>query len=595
MSRRWIGALTSLVLVGTASAQAQHPLPPASASPPDDGQWVMPAKNFASTRFSELNEIKADNVGRLQVAFTFSLGVDRGQEAAPLVVGATMFIVTPYPNILYALDLAKGGSLKWQYNPKPASAAQGVACCDVVNRGAAFFDGKIFYNTLDGFTVAVDAETGTEVWKTQVGDINIGETITMAPLVAKGKVLVGNSGGEYGVRGWVTALDAKTGKVVWKAFGTGPDEDVLIGADFKPFYQQDKGTDLGVTTWPPDAWKQGGGNMWGWISYDPDLNLIFHGTGNPGPWNPDVRPGDNKWTAGIFARDVDTGQARWFYQWTPHDIHDYDGINEQILLDMAWKGQPRKVLVRPERNGYIYILDRTTGEVLSAEPYGVINSSKGVDLKSGRLIVNEEKVPKPGKVIHDICPTASGVKDWEPSAYSPRTGYLYIPHANLCMDEVALEPNYIAGTPYVGMDVVMKAGPGGHRGLFDAWDVANARKVWSLTEDLPVWSGALVTAGDVAFYGTMDGWFKAVDARDGKLLWKFKTGSGIIGQPISYRGPDGHQYIAILSGVGGWAGAIVAGDLDPRDRTAALGFVGAMADLPEKTTKGGELYVFRLP
>jgi len=555
----------------------------------------MPAKNYASTRYSELDEINAGNVATLQVAFTFSLGVDRGQEAAPLVVGDTLYVVSPYPNILYALDLTQGGALKWQYNPKPASAAQGVACCDVVNRGAAFFDGKIFYNTLDGSTVAVDAATGKEVWKTQLGDINIGETMTMAPLVAKGKVLVGNSGGEYGVRGWIAALDAKTGKVAWKAFSTGPDKDVLIGPDFKPFYDQDKGTDLGVNTWPPDAWKQGGGNMWGWISYDPDLNLIFHGTGNPGPWNPDVRPGDNKWTAGIFARDVDTGRARWFYQWTPHDIHDYDGINEQILLDMTWKGQVRKVLVRPERNGYVYILDRTTGEVLSAEPYGAVNSSKGVDLATGQLIVNKDKVPRTGAVVHDICPTASGVKDWEPSAYSPRTGYLYIPHANLCMDEGGVEPNYIAGTPYVGMDVVMKAGPGGNRGLFDAWDVANARKAWSISEDLPVWSGALVTAGDVAFYGTMDGWFKAVDAKDGKPLWQFKTGSGIIGQPISYRGPDGHQYIAILSGVGGWAGAIVAGDLDPRDRTAALGFVGAMADLKEKTTKGGELYVFRLP
>jgi PQQ-dependent dehydrogenase (methanol/ethanol family) len=556
----------------------------------------MPAKNYASTRYSELTEIETENVGSLQVAFTFSLGVNRGQEAAPLVVGSSMYVVTAYPNILYALDLSKPGApLKWMYEPKPEAAAQGVACCDVVNRGAAYNDGRIYYNTLDAHTVAVDAETGKEAWNTKVGDINIGETVTMAPLVVKGKVLVGNSGGEYGVRGWITALDAGTGKVAWKAYSTGPDDEVLIGENFRPFYEQDRGKDLGVTSWPPDAWKQGGGNVWGWISYDPDLNLIYHGTGNPGPWNPELRPGDNKWTAGIFARDPDTGEARWFYQWTPHDVHDYDGINENILLDMEWKGEPRKVLVRPERNGYVYLLDRTTGEVLSAEPYGEVNSSLGVDLATGRWKPNPEKAPKTGKVVRDICPTASGTKDWNPSAYSPKTGYLYIPHANLCMDEEATEANYIAGTPYVGMEVRFKPGPGGNRGVFQAWNVANAKKAWSIPEHFPLWSGALVTAGDVVFYGTMDGWFKALDARDGKLLWQFKTGSGIIGQPVTYRGPDGRQYVAVLSGVGGWAGAVVAGDLDPRDQTAALGFAAAMADLKQATTKGGMLYAFRLP
>ncbi|RUX45585.1 PQQ-dependent dehydrogenase, methanol/ethanol family, partial [Mesorhizobium sp. M7A.F.Ca.US.014.04.1.1] len=355
----------------------------------------------------------------------------------------------------------------------------------------------------------------------------------------------------------------------------------------------DRGTDLGVTTWPPEAWKIGGGNMWGWISYDPELNLIFHGTGNPGPWNPDLRPGDNKWTSGIFARDADTGAAKWFYQWSPHDLHDYDGINEQILLDMTWQGKPRKVLVRPERNGYLYILDRTTGEVLSATAYGPVNSSKGVDLKTGRLIANPDKRTGTGKVVRDICPTASGLKDWQPSAFSPRTGLLYIPHNNLCMDEEGVEVNYIAGTPYVGMNVRMIPGPGGNRGAFTAWDVSAAKPAWVLKENFPVWSGTVVTAGDVVFYGTMEGWFKAVSARTGDLLWQFKTSSGIIGQPITYRGPDGHQYVAILAGVGGWAGAIVSGDLDPRDATAALGFVTAMKDLKNATTAGGTLYVFR--
>ncbi|MES0031708.1 methanol/ethanol family PQQ-dependent dehydrogenase [Mesorhizobium sp. M0040] len=556
----------------------------------------MPAKNYASTRYSELAEITEDNVKNLQVAFTFSTGVNKGQEAAPLVVGNTMYIVTPFPNILYALDLTKPGApMKWKFEPNPEPAAQGVACCDVVNRGAAFFEGRIYYNTLDGHTIAVDAATGKPVWNTHIGNINIGETITMAPLVVKGKVLVGNSGGEMGVRGWIKALDAGDGHVVWTAYNTGPDAEVLIGPDFKPHYDMDKGKDLGVTSWPPDAWKIGGGNVWGWISYDPDLNLIFHGTGNPGPWNPDLRPGDNKWTAGIFARDPDTGAAKWFYQWTPHDLHDYDGINEQVLLDMTWQGKPRKVLVRPERNGYVYLLDRTTGEVLSAVPFGPVNSSKGVDLKTGRLIVNPDKKTGTGKVVRDICPTASGLKDWQPSAFSPKTGLLYIPHNNMCMDEEGVEVNYIAGTPYVGMNVRMIPGPGGNRGAFTAWDVAAAKPAWSLKENFPVWSGAVATAGNVVFYGTMEGWFKAVSARTGEPLWQFKTSSGIIGQPITYRGPDGHQYVAILSGVGGWAGAIVSGDLDPRDATAALGFVNVMKDLKDVTTPGGALYVFRLP
>jgi lanthanide-dependent methanol dehydrogenase len=577
-----------------ASGTGLAAVPPFAAAE-EDGQWTMPAKNYASTRYSGLEEINAGNVKNLKVAWTFSTGVNRGQEAAPLVVGSTMYVVTPYPNILYALDLTKPGTTRWKYEPKPAAAAQGVACCDFVNRGAAYSGGKIFYNTLDAQTVAVDAETGKELWKTKLGEINRGETMTMAPLVVKDKVLVGNSGGEFGVRGWITALDAASGKIAWRAYSTGPDADCLIGANFKPFYKQDQGKDLGVESWPPDAWKTGGGTVWGWISYDPELNLIYHGTANPGPWNPDQRPGDNKWTSGIFARNPDTGEAVWFYQWAPHDLYDYDGINEQLLLDLPVGGQPRKVLVRPERTGYVYVLDRTTGEVLSANPFVHITSTRGVDLKTGELIHVEEKKPVMGRVVRDICPAAPGGKDWNPSAFSPRTGLLYIPHNNLCMDFEGLEANYIAGTPYVGSNTKFYAGPGGHRGEFTAWDPVAGREVWKIKESFPVWSGAVVTAGDVVFYGTMEGWFKAINARTGEELWRFKTGSGIIGQPVVYRGPDDKEYVAILSGVGGWAGAIVAGDLDARDPTAALGFVNAMTDLPAATTKGGTLYVFSLP
>jgi PQQ-dependent dehydrogenase (methanol/ethanol family) len=522
------------------------------------------------------------------------LGTTRGVEAAPIVAGRTMYIVTPFPNFVYALDLTKEGMpAKWTYKPKPVNAAQGVACCDVVNRGLVVDGDKVIFNTLDARTIALDAATGKELWVTQVGNINLGESVTMAPLVVKGRVFVGVSGGEFGVRGWLKALDENSGKIAWTAYHTGPDKDVLIGANFKPFYAMDQGKDLGVSSWPADQWKIGGAGVWGWITYDPELDLIYYGTANPGPWNPEVRPGDNKWSTAVFARRPETGEAIWAYQLSPHDEHDYDGVNENILVDMPWKGQQRQLILRPDRNGYFYILDRKTGEVLSAQPYGFVNTTSGVDLKTGRLQYVPEKATRMGEVVRYSCPAAPGVKDWQPSAYSPRTGLVYIPHQNLCMDEEGLEANYIAGTPYVGTNVKMYAGPGGNRGLFDAWDPVGQHVVWSIKEDLPVWSGALVTAGDIAFYGTMDGWFKAVDARTGKELWKFKTGSGIISQPMTYR-YNGKQYIAVLSGVGGWSGAIVAGGLDARDSSSALGFVNAMKDLPQKSTKGGMLYVFAL-
>jgi lanthanide-dependent methanol dehydrogenase len=556
----------------------------------------MAPKNYAQTRYSTLDQINRDTVKNLRVEFTFSTGLLHGEEAAPIVVNNTMYIVTPYPNIVFALDLTKPGApMKWKYEPPKVPAAQGVACCDVVNRGGVFSDNKFFFNTLDGRTIALDANSGKPLWTTQLGDISKGESITMAPMVVKGKVLVGDAGDEFGVRGWLTALDANTGKIVWKAYNTGPDKDVLIGPDFHPFYASDRGKDLGVTTWPPDAWKIGGGAPWCWIAYDPDLNLIYVGIGNPGPWNQEQRPGDNKWTVGIFARDPDTGAAKWFYQMNPHDTHDYDGVNETVLLDVPINGKVRKVLLHPDRNGYLYMLDRATGEIVYAKPYGYVNSITGIDMKTGRPIVNPAKSTKLGAYVRDICPTASGAKDWQPSAYSPRTGFLYIPHENLCMDKEDLQVNYIAGTPYVGANTIMKPGPGGNRGEVTAWNVEAGKPAWQIREDLPVWSGALATAGDLVFYGTMDGWFKAVDAKTGDLKWQFKTGSGIIGQPIAYRGPDGREYIAILSGVGGWAGAIVAGNLDARDPTGALGFVGAMADLPQKTAAGGTLYVFALP
>jgi PQQ-dependent dehydrogenase (methanol/ethanol family) len=335
--------------------------------------------------------------------------------------------------------------------------------------------------------------------------------------------------------------------------------------------------------------------VWGFITYDAQADLIYYGTANPGPWNPEQRPGDNKWTATVFARRPATGEAVWAYQIAPHDLYDYDGVNELVLLDLDLQGRRRKVAVRPDRTGYVYVLDRTSGEVLSASPFVHITTTKGVDLASGRLVYNDDKHPELGKVVRGICPAAPGGKDWQPSAWSPRTGLLYIPHQNICMDVEGTEANYIAGTPYVGAEARMYTGPGGHRGFVTAWDPVAARPVWRVREPFPVWSGALATAGDVVFYGTMDRWFKAVHARTGEPLWNFQVGSGIVGQPITYRGPDGKQYVAVLAGVGGWAGLIVANQLDPRDASAGLGFANVMRDLPQHTPTGGRLYVFALP
>jgi PQQ-dependent dehydrogenase (methanol/ethanol family) len=570
--------------------------PGTNPAPEPGGDWIRAAKDFSSTRFSDLDQITPESVKQLGVRITFSTGVTAGHEAAPLVVNNTIYLVTPWPNVLYALDLTQPGApVKFAYRPKPLSAAKGVACCDVVNRGAAYAEGVVFFNTLDNRTIAIDAGTGEEKWQVTLGDVNRGETMTMAPLVVKDKVLVGNSGGEFGVRGWLTALDRSDGSIAWRAYSTGPDQDVLIGPRFKPFYEMDRGGDLGVSTWPPDAWQTGGGAVWGWISYDPQLDLIYYGTANPGPWNPQQRPGDNKWTSGTFARDPDTGEAVWFYQWSPHDLYDHDGVNEHVLVDLPWNGQTRKVMLRPERNGYMYVVDRASGEVLAADPFVHITAFKGVDLKTGRLIPVPDKEPQVGIVKRDICPAAPGAKDWQPSAYSTRTGLLYVPHNNLCMDFESMDASYVAGTPYVGANVRFYAGPGGHRGEFSAWDPVARKKAWSIKERFPVWSGALVTAGDVVFYGTMEGWFKAVHARTGELLWQYKTGSGIIGQPISYRGPDGKQYVAVLAGIGGWPGAVVVNDLDTRDETAGTGWAAAVPDLKEATTKGGMLYVFGLP
>jgi PQQ-dependent dehydrogenase (methanol/ethanol family) len=564
-------------------------------APVPNEEWLLPS-DYANTRFSPLDQITTENAKGLRTVFAMSTGIVRGHEGSPLVVGDTMYVVTPFPNNLIAIDLTKpGGAMKWTFEPRPDPRSVGIACCDVVNRGASYADGKIIYNTLDAHTVAVDAETGEEVWRTRVGNIDIGETVTMAATVVKDKVIVGNSGGELGVRGWILALDVESGEEIWRAYNTGPDEESLIGDGFQAFYPKDQGENQGAATWPGEQWRLGGATVWGWISYDPELNLIYYGTGNPGVWNPDLRPGDNKWSSSLIARDVDTGMARWAFQISPHDAWDYDEVMENVLVDMQYQGRMRKLLIHPGRTGFVFVLDRQTGELLSAETYQPVNWASGFDLREGGPIEVPEKRPHYGSVTRNICPSATGAKEWNPSAFSPRTGLLYIPAHNTCMDYEPIEANYIAGTPYLGADVRMFPGPGGFQGELLAWDPIAAKPVWSIKDPkFPLYSGVLATGGDVVFYGTMDGWFRAVDARNGEQLWQFQTGSGVIGNPITYIGPDGKQYVAVYSGVGGWMGAAAFPTMSADDPYAGLGMMGAMKELKKHTAPGGMLYVFAL-
>ena len=560
------------------------------------GEWSMPAADYSNSRFSDLDQITAANAKNLHAAWTFSTGVLRGHEGSPLVVQNTMYVVTPYPNVSYALDLTQEGQpLKWKARPVNAQQAVGLACCDVVNRGAAFADGRIFYNLLDGHTVAIDAASGTLLWQTKMGNLARGETMTMAPIVVKGKVIVGSSGGEMGVRGWIAALDAASGKEVWRAYNVGPDKDIKVGARFKPFYgRADTSKNQGATSWPANTWQQGGATVWGWLSYDPELDLVYHGTSNPGPWNGRQRPGANKWSAAIIARDANTGEMVWAFQPTPHDVWDYDAVNENILVDLPIGGRTRKALVHFDRNGFAYTMDRATGEVILAKPFVPMNWSTGVDLTTGRPALVADKTPEQGRKVSFVCPSLEGGKNQQPAAFSPATGLFYVPTNNLCMDFEAREVAYIPGTPYIGGSAPEVAGPGGYRGEFMAWDATTGRKVWGIKEPYPVWGGALATKGDVVFYGTLDGWFKAANARTGEVLWKFKVGSGVVGNPMTYLGPDGKQYVAVYAGVGGDMGLLIAGDVaanlpfDVRERGSTL------PDIARWTSWGGMLFVFAL-
>ncbi len=567
----------------------------------DSANWAIWGGNYAGQRYSELNQINTGNAKKLQVAWTFSTGVLRGHEGGPLVIGDTLYIHTPFPNKVFSINLADQ-TINWKYEPKQDPDTIPVMCCDTVNRGLAYADGKIFLQQADTTLVALDSKTGKLIWSVKNGDPKKGETNTNAPIVIKDKIYTGISGGEFGVRGFVAAYNIKDGSLAWKCYSMGPDSDMCIDPDKTTDMGKPIGKDSSLKTWKGDQWKIGGGSTWGWYTYDPDLNLIYYGTGNPSTWNPVVRPGDNKWSMTIMARDADTGMAKWFYQMTPHDEWDYDGINEMILADIDVKGQKRKALVHFDRNGFAYTMDRVSGELLVAEKYDpAVNWATHVDMTTGRpQVVAEYSTHKGGEDVNtkNICPAALGTKDQQPAAFSPRTGLFYVPTNHVCMDYEPFRVEYVAGQPYVGATLSMfpagkVTGDGTNNlGNFIAWDADAGKIVWSNPEPFSAWSGALVTAGDIVAYGTLEGYLKVLDAKTGKELYKFKTPSGIIGNVNTWE-YNGKQYIGVLSGVGGWAGIGMAAGLE--GDTEGLGAVGAYKALAKHTQLGGVLTVFALP
>lgn len=603
-----IAAAVSSVLMAS-WAQANQEVIELAKNP---ANWPVWGGNYYGNRYSELDQINNQNADKLQPAWTFSTGVLRGHEGGPLFINGVLYVHTPFPNRVYAIN-PKDQSIIWKYEPtQDADVTIPVMCCDTVNRGLAYGDGKIILQQADTTLTALDAKTGKVVWQVKNGDPKVGMTNTNSPLVVKDKVITGISGGEFGVRGFVAAYNLKDGSLAWKAYSTGPDEEVKLDpAKTMTWMGKEKGLqpvgkDSSLKTWQGDQWKIGGGTTWGWYSYDPQLNLIYYGSGNPGTWNPVQRPGDNKWSMTIWARDADTGVAKWVYQMTPHDEWDYDGINEMVLADQEIGGKLRKTLVHFDRNGFAYTLDRETGELLVAEKYDkAVNWATHVDMNTGRPVVDPKySTQEHGEDVNteDICPAALGAKNQGPVAYSPRTGLFYVNGNHVCMNYEPFEVEYTPGQPYVGATLTMfpagrdaKTGQKNgstNLGVFTAWDAKTGKIVWSYDEPFSVWSGVLATKGDIVVHGTLEGYLKVRDAKTGKELYKFKTPSGIIGNPNTWMF-EGKQYIGVLSGLGGWAGIGMAAGL--QGETEGLGAVGAYRSLDKFTQLGGVLSVFALP
>ncbi|HQO16158.1 MAG TPA: PQQ-dependent dehydrogenase, methanol/ethanol family [Methylotenera sp.] len=619
-------------------AQAAPDLDLAMQNP---NNWAHARGAYNNQGYSALNQINTSNVKNLKMAWMFATGVNRGHEGAPLVIDGVMYLHTAFPNNIYALDLNNDQKILWSYFPKQDPSVQAVLCCDNVNRGLAFGDGKIYLQQNNGVLVALHAKTGAVVWQTQVTDPKTGATNTNAPMVVKDKVLTGCAGGEFGVRCFMAAYSLKDGALAWKAYSTGPDAEVLIGKDFNQdnpqysalsVYEDVNGgnkqggsfkplpnnqlkinqPELGVRTWlkpqqEKDGWQHGGGAVTGYFSFDPKTNLVYYGTGNPGVWNPDVRPGDNKWASSVFARDVDTGQAKWAMQTTPHDEWDYDATNEVILFEQKDKhNKTQTYATQINKNGFIYTWQADNGSLIAAEKvHPFVNWATAVDLKTG--------VPaKDGKYsVHQdvnakgICPTVMGLKGVaNPATYSPKTGLVYVPLNITCMTIEPVSSKYTAGQPWVGatlslfsqssksenLDMISKDG----FGSVVAIEPLSKNTIWYNKENYTIWSGVLSTSSNVIYYGTLDRWFKAVDAKTGKDLWSFRLGSGSISNPFTYS-IKGRQYIGTYSAWGGWAGVAVnlayCGS-----GCGALGFNGEFAQVLKHnaTPSSGAINVFSL-
>jgi len=600
-----IGAMLVAMMALAAPAMANGDVLGKTADP---ANWATQLGDYAGTRYSKLAEIDTANVRDLKVAWQFSTGVLRGHEGAPLVVGSVMYLHTPFPNNVFALDLDHEERILWKYAPKQDASVIEIMCCDSVSRGLAYAEDTIVLYQADTTLVALDAATGKVRWKILNGDPKQGETGTGAPIVVGDKVIVGISGAEYGVRCHVTAYALSDGKRLWRAYSTGPDDDILVDPERTVSLGRPVGKDSSLATWTGDQWKIGGGSTWGWFTYDPDLDLLYYGTGNPSTWNPVQRAGpdgrriDEKWTMTIFARRPATGVAAWAYQTTPFDEWDYDAVNEMILADLTIGGAARKALVHFDRNGFAYTLDRTSGEPLVVRPFDErMNWASGVELDKakpgyGRPALVAAKSPFEGGTdvaTTDICPSSLGGKNEQPASYSRLTGLFYVPANTLCMDLEPFKVTYTPGQPYVGATLSMYPPEGqSSTGRLVIYDGAEGRIVKAIDEPFSVWSGVLTTAGGIACYGTLEGYFKCRDQNGGAELFKHRLPSGSVGNVFTYA-HKGKQFIGLFSGVGGWAGIGLAAGLDkPEDGSGA---VGSYAGLKRYTDLGGTLTVYTLP
>ncbi|RZO90998.1 MAG: PQQ-dependent dehydrogenase, methanol/ethanol family [Limnobacter sp.] len=530
-------------------------------------------------RYSPLKDINVSNVGKLVPAWSFSFGGEkqRGQESQPVIHNGKMFVTGSYSRI-YALDAATGEKL-WKYEHRLPEGI--MPCCDVVNRGAALYDNLVIFSTLDAQLIALDQNTGKVVWKDKIDDYAAGYSNTAAPIIANGLVLTGVSGGEFGVVGRVEARNAKTGEMVWMR----PTVEGHMGYTFDKDGNKKENGISGTTnaTWKGDMWKTGGAATWLGGTYDSKTGLAYFGTGNPAPWNSHLRPGDNLYSTSTVAIDVKTGQIKWHYQSTPNDGWDYDGVNEFVTFDMNGK----RVGAKADRNGFMYVNDATTGKLENAFPFvKKITWAKGIDMKTGRPIFDPANRPgdptkmdgKKGETVFS-APSFLGGKNQQPMAYSPDTGLFYVP-ANEWGMEIWNEPiTYKKGAAYLGAGFTIKTLPGfDYIGALRAMNPKTGKIEWEITNNAPLWGGVLTTGGNLVFWGTPEGFLKAADAKTGKEVWKFQTGSGVVAPPVTWKGKDGQQYVAVVSG---WGGAVPL-------------WGGDVASKVNYLEQGGSVWVFKL-